>query len=564
MSKEKKLLIAAILLGAMLPISAFGLSLITEAFLILGVFCGIGALFCFMIYLDLKAGKKPKLIPIGLGMAFFGFAFLGVSDFYQAVSIPSSALFAVAGLVIFLKGIKDRRDAKHNRAPKGEQPMNKKIYIGIGLLVGGYSATIILFSILPLLMAIGHIMIVVGLVFLGRGIAERKTGSTRTQPVNSGHTAANNTTQVKVEYCARCGKNLAYLSDGQTHTIDGEKYCVDCKAAIEQDQKNQHTVCSVCGVDLPIENMHVIDDTLLCHTCFLKQYGNIDSYDEEANGSTLDNAVASLRDQIITEITKNPAVKYQLASLLWQDAANCFPKSGFQWDGAWFKLDLQTGNLSADVGTYPNQFGASYEDSFPLSATEFHRIAKQFNMSKELQAFVSDEDWAKLFDDNLKSVVSSACATIQKQDEDRKNEEIKKNAVKIPAKYAKQTPDMCFSEIFLELSQRYSNGSVKVSNENGNYQIVYVRKSHMSPSIDKYSRVLSVAESVWLEKQVKSTIKNPDESTWQSLPGGDIMSIVIKRNNGKDITLGGKPIKKYSDLQNELKKLVRYGSLSDQ
>ena len=496
-------------------------------------------------------------------MAFFGFVFLGISDFYQIVSIPLSALYAVAGLCTLVKGIKDWHDAKRNRAPKEKQPMNKKIYIGIGLLVGGFFATIILFNIFPLLMASGHVMVVVGIVFLGRGLAERKNGSGRTQSAPSSYTATINTTQVKTEYCARCGKNLTYLANGQTYVVDGVKYCADCKTAIEQDIKNQHTVCSMCGVDLPIENMHVIDDALLCHTCFLKQYGNIDSYNEEETGSTMGDAVVSLRNQIIAEITKRPAVKYQLASLLWQDAAKCFPKSGFQWDGAWFKLDLQTGKLSADVGTYPNQFGACYEDSFPLSATEFNRIAKQFNMSKELQTFRSDEDWAKLFDDSLKSVVSAACATLHKQDEDRKSEEIKKNAVKIPAGYSKQTPAMCLSEITIEISQRYSSRSIKVSNDNGNYQIVYVRNSHMSPSIDRYPRVLSAAEAVWLEKQVENTIKNPDESTWQSLPGGDTMNIMIKRNKGNDVSLRGvKPIRKYSDLQNELENLAQYGSLS--
>ena len=119
------------------------------------------------------------------------------------------------------------------------------------------------------------------------------------------------------------------------------------------------------------------------------------------------------------------------------------------------------------------------------------------------------------------------------------------------------------SEITIEISQIYSSRSIKVSNDNGNYQIVYVRNSHMSPSVDRYPRTLSIAEAVWLEKQVEGTIKNPDESTWQSLPGGDTMSIVIKRNNGKDISRGGQPIRKYSDLQNELEKLVRYGSLAD-
>ena len=562
MPKEKKLLIATIILGAMLPISAFGLSLISEAFIIVGFYCGISALFCGIILMNMKEGKKPNLIPIGLGMAFFGFIFLGISDFYQIVSIPLSALYAVAGLITLAKGIKGWHDEKRNRAPKAKKVMNKKIYIGIGLLVGGFFAIFILFNILPVLMAIGYIMVVVGIVFLGRGINEKQNNSRGSQLVNSGYTIASNTTQVKIEYCARCRKNITYLPNGQSFIIDGVKYCAGCKNAIEQETKNQHMVCSLCGIDIPIENMHVVDDVLFCRACFLNKYGNIDSYEEEYDGLVTDDVVSSLRNRIIAEITKKPALKYQLASLLWQDAADCFPKSGFQWDGAWFKLDLQTGKLLADVGTYPNQFGANYEDSFPLSAAEFNRIANQFNMSEELRNFKSDEDWAKLFDDNLKSVIASACATLQKKEEERKIAEAEKYAVRIPAKDVGQTPDMCISEITIEISQRYSDRSIKVLNVGGNYQVVYFRNSHMSSSNDRFSKTLSIAEAVWLEKRVNNTIKNPDNSTWQSLPGGDIMNVVIKRNKGNDISIRCvKPIRKYSDLQNELEYLVQYGSV---
>ena len=70
MPKDKKLLIAIIILGAMFPIFGFGLSIISEAFLVPGMFCGTSAFFCLIIYLDLKAGRKPKLIPVGLGMTF--------------------------------------------------------------------------------------------------------------------------------------------------------------------------------------------------------------------------------------------------------------------------------------------------------------------------------------------------------------------------------------------------------------------------------------------------------------------------------------------------------------
>ena len=291
-----------------------------------------------------------------------------------------------------------------------------------------------------------------------------------------------------------------------------------------------------------------------------KNLDNIIPCDEPEASSIVDKAVRSLRKQIIAEITNNPAVEYQLSSLLWEAAASCFPKGGFQWDGAWFKLDLKTGKLLANVSTYPNQFGACYEDLISLSASEFNRIAKQYNMSPELQAFESDEDWDKLFDDNLKSAVSSACAILQKQQEERKAAETKRYSVKIPAKYTNRSPNMGLSEITIEISQRYSSRSIQVTNKNGKYQVVYVRISHTSPSVDRYPRVLSITEAVWLEKQVENTIKNPDDSTWQSLAGGDTMNIVIKRNNGTDVSLRGvKPIRKYSNLQDELENLAQYG-----
>lgn len=292
-----------------------------------------------------------------------------------------------------------------------------------------------------------------------------------------------------------------------------------------------------------------------------EQQSNIDSCRKEETDSAIDNAVASLRNQIIAEITRTPAVVYQLASLIGEDAKNCFPEGPFQWYGAWFMLNLQTGRLSAKVATYPDQFGASREDRFPLTATKFNRIAKQFYMKKELQTLKSDEDWSKLFDDRLKTAVASACATLHKQCEERKSEKVKEKAVRIPAEYAKQAPDMCLSEITIKISQRYSDRSIEISNKNSNYQIVYLRYSHTSQSRDRYTRMLSAAEAMWLEKQVESTIKNPDESTWQSLPGGDEMCIVIKSNKGNDVSLRNvKPIRKYSDLQTELQHLAQYGS----
>lgn len=333
----------------------------------------------------------------------------------------------------------------------------------------------------------------------------------------------------EVEESSQENRRIIQLIENISHEGANYKGTIsnDRKSATEQDTKNQHN----------------------------------DLFDGEEKVPSIDDAVTILREQIIVQIVKHPALEYELASLFWDDAAKCFPGPGFDWDGAWFKLNLQTRKLSVNVGTYPNAFGAYRSDNVDLSAAQFNSIAKQFKMSKELQAYKSDDDWAKLFDDRLNTIVSIVCSELQKRDEERKKAAIKMHSVKIPEQCAKQTPDMCLSEISIYHFQRYSSRSIEVINDNGHYKIVYILRSHTSPQIDSYPRVLSAAESVWLEKQVEKTIYNPDFSTCESLSGGDMMNILIKKDNGKTISYERvKPIRKYSELQNELEHLAEYGS----
>ena len=264
MSKNKILLITIIVLGGLFLICAFGLSLIAQVFLLVGIYCGIGALLCGIALLDRKSGRQPNLILIGVAMAFFGCIFLGALEISPEVTIPLSALFAGAGVLIAAMGIRNRIRAKRQRAPQEKKPWNATIYIGIGLLVGGFVLAIVLFSILPVLMSVGHVMVLAGLIVLGRGIARQKATDS---------SSGGGVVPIKMVRCIRCSRSV---DPAAAWEIAGAKYCADCKQAMEQDVKNQHTVCSVCGVDLPMEYMHVVDDALLCRTCFLKQYGNID------------------------------------------------------------------------------------------------------------------------------------------------------------------------------------------------------------------------------------------------------------------------------------------------
>lgn len=134
------------------------------------------------------------------------------------------------------------------------------------------------------------------------------------------------------------------------------------------------------------------------------------------------------------------------------------------------------------------------------------------------------------------------------------------NEIEIPAKYARKTPSMFLSEIIIIVSQRFSTRTVLVSNHKGKYRIYYEMDTHMPPPEDgdSYSRVLSAAEAVWLEKQVKKTIRRLD-STWHSRCGGDSMYVEIERNKGRAISCRALS-RNYSHLQYELGRLAQFGS----
>ena len=84
----------------------------------------------------------------------------------------------------------------------------------------------------------------------------------------------------KLLCCDRCGKAIDDFRTIAISKKNGEKYCQSCLDAINEEIANLHMICSSCGIDMPIENMHVIDDALICHSCFLKKYVDIDFLDE--------------------------------------------------------------------------------------------------------------------------------------------------------------------------------------------------------------------------------------------------------------------------------------------
>lgn len=266
-------------------------------------------------------------------------------------------------------------------------------------------------------------------------------------------------------------------------------------------------------------------------------------------------AIRILRERIIDTISKTPATTYELSSLLWNDAALCFPTNySFNWDGAWFKLNLLTKELYADVSTYPNQFGGSREDKYHLTADEFHQKALEFHMANELQCMKTEADWHTLFDADLNAAIAKAQSTLKEQQEKQKQAQRISHGIVIPDAFAEITPTMELDMVRLELHQRYGMSSVFLAQREGKYIIV--------SSGNK--RELSPKECVWVERQVRDCIMNQSQETWQSMAGGDYMSVKISTTSTVLVDLFYKtPLKKYYDLKHLLQTLATYGSLSE-
>lgn len=273
-------------------------------------------------------------------------------------------------------------------------------------------------------------------------------------------------------------------------------------------------------------------------------------------------AIESLRNKILDEINLNKSMEFHLASLMWGDAANCFPTgASWNWEGAWFKLDLITKRLYVEVSTYPNQFGACREDKFSISTDEFNRIVNKYGLGEELKFIQTDEDWDMIFDKNLKAIISNTQKTIQQEKEEQNLKLRMQNAVVLPNELENNSPSMELSKVKIQLNQRYGNSSVELTQTNGEYRLEYHRYSHLSPNSNTYKKKLSLQESIWVEEQVGTTLENKDKTTWQSLPGGDTMTIEIEKLQGKNVNMVRcMPLNKYMDLLHELEKLAQYGS----
>ena len=304
--------------------------------------------------------------------------------------------------------------------------------------------------------------------------------------------------------------------------------------------------CRVCGKSLPEEEMYRHD---LCDACYTSDM------------PTKAEAQEQLRGEILESIRKQPAVQYQLDSLLWDKAAACFPEGSMHWDGAFFNLELMTGKLDVEVSTYPDQFGGSRSAYYTLTAAELHEKAMKFKMRKELRCMETEEDWAALFNDELKAAAAEAKRLMDEAEKKKWEKQRIRSAVVIPDDFADKTPEMLFEAVWVSLLQRYGSSSIEMYRDGEVYKLQ--RSTFLGPTETqpKTGKALTNAQAVWLEQQVTACIRNPDKSTWSSLPGGDAMSVRIIKNGKtlEDIQLG-KPLKKYLELLHTLENLYNYGS----
>ena len=128
-------------------------------------------------------------------------------------------------------------------------------------------------------------------------------------------------------------------------------------------------------------------------------------------------AIEFLRNKILDEIKTHKSIKILLASLLWEDAAKCFPNPiSRRWDSAHFYLDLNTRKISAELSTYPVH-GAYHEDKISISTEEFNQIVNKYNLEEELKFIQADEDLNMIFDENLNKIIFNTQKIIQQERE---------------------------------------------------------------------------------------------------------------------------------------------------
>ena len=266
-----------------------------------------------------------------------------------------------------------------------------------------------------------------------------------------------------------------------------------------------------------------------------------------------------LREDIITYLERYSGEfhPYKLASIGpsdegFEELFNRFAKDSWMND-IWVWLNLESREISAEVSTYPNAFGACRQDFICITPSQFSVIVQKNNLKKSLQVLKAQEDWDELFDDTLTTAIAEAKAK-------KLEKEHRLYAVAIPEQLSSRTPKMNIVFIDLELKQTYNRRHFRLTKQDGSYHIEYRNWSPINQTSSK-ERELTPIESVWVEDLVERTLSSTDESEWQSMPGGDLMNVTIQIADTEVFVRNEEvPLKKFVDLHSKLWTLLAYGS----
>ncbi len=273
--RKKGLLIAAVSTAVAGLICLLLLSLVYEGFLLVGTYCLISAMFLTLTFSDVTNNKNPKFLLIGIIMMIVGLALSDSSKEILAVAKLLSAVYASAGFAFFLKGIRDIIIKKHKPEHLADKPLP---YIGIGLFVCGLALSVTLIRAFPLLLGLGHTMVVAGPILASIGIKRLKTGDADrlkkqalSSPESESTPKPNPKSRQTTVHCRRCGSKFTLPRYAENNIIYGGYYCDDCMAELVKESENNDTVCSVCGAEILPDAVFIVNDEIMCQSCFSKK-----------------------------------------------------------------------------------------------------------------------------------------------------------------------------------------------------------------------------------------------------------------------------------------------------
>lgn len=292
-----KIILALLILSAVLfPVTVFGLSVLDEGFIPLGIVFGINTLLFFIIYLDMKTKKVLSFISYGLFCFLFSIiiSFLHItSKVYSIPLVFSVGAYFLAGVFLIAKGVSEKKKNKQKVKADKEERVSKPVaqimmaYIKAVVFLQKLTDTqkvIITISIscisiflicIPESYALKFTgLALFGILFAASGISKKekekssKADSTAASSVQAAVSSKSVITDPSLS-CAGCSK---YIKKSHSYKINGKRYCESCRDKINKNIIKQYVLCSICNEDFPGEYMHLVDNSYLCHTCFIKKY----------------------------------------------------------------------------------------------------------------------------------------------------------------------------------------------------------------------------------------------------------------------------------------------------